>query len=221
MNDPSPIRPFHRLTGVLVAVPLLIWISTGLLFHVKHRYGEAYEQLQVPAAAARWDRVGVSPAQLVREGKLDPGGRLSLAVHPSGAMVYQGLSKGRRVSIDGSTGRPLQPASPETGKEWVEAAVKNAPHARRYDSALRHERTGDHAVTVFFRGGKEVRVDLLTGELSQQGALNKWIDLTYRLHYLQWTPWQSVNIALVIAAALAVLALTASGIKMAVLHFLS
>ena len=110
MNNSDPGRSLHRLAGILVAIPILIWMSTGLLFHIKHRYVEAYEQLQTPAERSSWDLVTVNPAQLVRQEKLDADGPISLSRHPSGVMVYFAHSKGRPVAIDGASGQILQPA---------------------------------------------------------------------------------------------------------------
>ena len=75
--------------------------------------------------------------------------------------------------------------------------------------------TGDPALKLRFSGAKTGRIDLLTGEIAQAGALNEFIDATYRLHYLQWNPWRSVNIALVLIAMPLSLLLAFSGIRMA------
>ena len=61
--------------------------------------------------------------------------------------------------------------------------------------------------------GKTVTVDRVTGEIRQTGDLNDWIDFTYRLHYLQWTPWSAVNIALVLLAVAATVLLLFSGLR--------
>ena len=41
-------RRAHRILGTIVALQLLIWLATGVLFNVKHRYAEAYEMLHAP-----------------------------------------------------------------------------------------------------------------------------------------------------------------------------
>ena len=43
------MRRLHHFLGPLLA--LVLWVVTGLLFQVKHRYREAYEVLTVPHAA--------------------------------------------------------------------------------------------------------------------------------------------------------------------------
>jgi hypothetical protein len=77
--------------------------------------------------------------------------------------------------------------------------------------------TGVEDPAFLFRtaGGKRVVVDRVTGEVTQSGDLNVRIDLLYRIHYLQWTPWKGVNAALVLGASLLVLLLAASGLRLA------
>lgn len=110
-----PFRPapLHRLAGLALALPLLLWMGTGALFHLEHRYGEAYEPLAAPPPpAVAWGEARVAPAQL-----------------GAGA-----------------------------------------------------------------------------------GALNRFIDLTYELHSLRWTPWPPVNLALLCVAMPAMVALALSGV---------
>ena len=66
-----------------------------------------------------------------------------------------------------------------------------------------------------FSGGKRVTVARLTGEVAQTGALNDFIDASYRVHYLQWTPWRAVNLALLALAVPLMLLLAATGLRLA------
>ena len=115
-------------------------------------------------------------------------------------------------------------ASPEVARAWVAAAIADSGNAERYGGEIsareitsKSSRTAaqDPALEFEFSGAKTVRIDLLTGEIAQTGALNDWIDATYRVHYLQWTPWKAVNIALVLLSTPLVLALAATGLRMA------
>ena len=71
------------------------------------------------------------------------------------------------------------------------------------------------SLDLSFSGANTVTIDRLTGEIVQTGALNDWIDFTYRVHYMQWTPWESANVALVLAAVPLVFGLALSGLRMA------
>jgi uncharacterized iron-regulated membrane protein len=218
-------RAAHRILGLTLALPLVVWMATGLLFHVKHRYGEAYETLRAvdPAGEAEaLSRASLSPSEVLARGGLDRG-RIALHVRP-GAPVYLGRKEGRGVAVDASSGEPLPPADEPTARLWLRAALSRSPNAGRYgEVALARETvslsslTGGEDPAFLFEttGGKRVTVDRVTAEIAQAGDLNDFIDLTYRLHYLQWTPWKPVNIALVLAAVPLVLALAATGLFLA------
>ncbi len=75
--------------------------------------------------------------------------------------------------------------------------------------------TEDPALLLRYSVAKTVRVELLTGEIAPAGALNEFIDATYRLHYLQWTPLRPVNITMVIIVMPLLLLLAVTGIRMA------
>ena len=217
------MRRFHRVLGLVLALPLILWVLTGLLFHIKHRYGEAYEALVVPAAVEPdWSLARVSPAQVIERGQADA--PLTLGVHPSGRLAYYGKKADLPIAVDAATGEVIAAATPEAARAWVAAAVSASAHAERYGSEIGYEalsmysartRTRDPGLAVRMSGDKTVSVDLITGEITQTGALNDFIDAMYRVHYLQWTPWKSVNIALVLLSIPLALGLAASGLRMA------
>ncbi|HTF88095.1 MAG TPA: hypothetical protein VK843_06765 [Planctomycetota bacterium] len=217
------MRRFHRALGMVLVLPLVLWVLTGLLFHVKLRYGEAYEALAVPRAAQPdWSLARISPASVLSSGLAEA--PLVLGVHPSGSLVYFGKLAGQPVAVDASTGEAIAPASTETARAWVAAALSASPHLQRYGSELsaetstsRSARTGtdDPVLVLHYSGAKTVRVDRITGEIAQTGALNDFIDASYRVHYLQWTPWKWANIALEILSIPLVLILAATGLRMA------
>jgi hypothetical protein len=220
-------RRFHRLLGLSLVLPLVLWIATGLLFHVKHRYAEAYETLQAPArGAADLSRFTVSAAQAAATGFFDKGCVPRFALRPDGRGAWFGRKEGHGVAVDAATGEPLREAEEDISSEWGLTAVRASAHAARYGvpvaiGSARHAHSSpltlsqNPSLDLSFSGGKTVTVDRLTGEIAQTGALNDWIDFTYRVHYLQWTSWKAVNVGLVLVAVPLVLALAATGLKMA------
>ncbi|HYN43462.1 MAG TPA: hypothetical protein VE129_16920 [Thermoanaerobaculia bacterium] len=223
MNVAIPARAIHRLAGAGLVLPLVLWIGTGLLFHVKPGWDEAYESLSAPPPAPPpWERVVFSPASVKARGLLDPG-PVTLAAHPSGLVAYFGRRDGRAAAVDGTSGDPIPPASEGVARAFALAAISASRHAASYGKILATEPTvhrspltgtEDPALLFLTSGGKRVLVDRVTGEVSQSGALNDRIDLLYRIHYLQWTPWRPVNVALVLGASLLVLVLAASGLRL-------
>jgi hypothetical protein len=226
-------RRLHRLMGLSLALPLVLWMATGLLFHVKHRYAEAYEVLQAPVRGnADLSRFTVSAARAADGDRFEKGCVPRFALRPDGRGAWFGKKDGRGVAVDAETGEALQPASEEISLEWARAAVAASPNAAHYGYALAPRASMPSSPTLSkslssltlsqnpsldlsFSGGKTVTIDRLTGEIAQTGALNVWIDFTYRVHYLQWTPWKAVNVALVLVAVPLVLGLALSGLRMA------
>ncbi len=224
MNVVISARAAHRVAGAGLLLPLVLWIGTGLLFHVKPGWGEAYEALAAPPPGAPpWERVVFSPAAVKARGLLDPG-PVTLAAHPSGLVAYFGCRGGRAAAVDGTSGDPIPPASKDVARAFALAAISASRHAASYGAIVaaepaRHHSalTGTEGPAFLFRtsGGKRVLVDRVTGEVSQSANLNDRIDLLYRIHYLQWTPWKPVNISLVLTAMLLALLVAASGLRLA------
>lgn len=217
------LRAAHRIAGLVLAVPLVLWIGTGLLFHVKPGWDEAYESLAPPSPGPLpWEQVVFSPAAVKARGLLDPG-PVALAPHPSGLVAWFGLREGRPAAVDGTSGEPIPPASEGAARGFALAAISASRHAASYGTIVsaepashRSALTGveNPALLIRTSGGKRVLVDRITGEVNQSGKLNERIDLLYRIHYLQWTPWRSANVGLVLAASLLALVLAASGLRL-------
>jgi hypothetical protein len=155
-------------------------------------------------------------------GLLDAG-PVALATHPSGLVAYFGRHGGRAAAVDGTSGDPIPPASEGVARAFALAAISASRHAAGYGTILsteptvhRSPLTGTEGPAFLFltSGGKRVLVDRVTGEVSQSGTLNDRIDILYRIHYLQWTPWKTANVALVLGASLLVLLVAASGLRL-------
>ncbi len=216
----------HRLLGLVLALPLGVWMTTGTLFHLKHRYDEAYEPLKVPApTVVPWGDARLAPADVVARGLLGREVPLALAVHPGGQPVYLGVLGGEARAVDARDGSVLPAADAALARAWALASVEASAHAARYGTPVGTPEEASHFSSLFgrelpafrfrFSGAKVVTVNRLTGEVSQTGELNDFIDFTYRLHYLRWTPWQPVNVALLVLAIPLVLGLAVTGLRMA------
>ena len=223
-----PLTPrLHRVLGLSLALPLALWMATGLLFHVKHRYAEAYEALRAPTPGdGDLSRFTVSAAQAAATGAFEKGCVPRFALRPDGRGAWFGRKTGLGVAVDASSLELLGPVEANISSEWVRATVAASPNASRYGALVETHTSPDPRLSpltlsknlssdLLFSGGKTVTVDRLTGEIAQRGALNDWIDFTYRVHYLQWTPWNAVNVALVLLAVPLALGLAATGLRMA------
>lgn len=215
----SLLRRLHRYAGVALTLPLLLWMGTGLLFHLKHRYAEAYEDLQQPQAPS--GLATRSPAEVAAAHGL---AEVALAVRPDGRPIYLGTASpgAPLVSVDGQTLERLEAAPPEQARRWVEEAVRRSPHRHRYGALVGEPEATTHASRHFgapcpasafrYAGGKRVTVNLVTGELTQTGELNDVIDLTYRLHYLRWTGQRGLDLLLLGVAGLSMPLMALTGL---------
>ena len=121
--------------------PLVLWIGTGLLFHVKPGWDEAYEPLAAPPPGTPpWERVVFSPAAVKARGLLDPG-PVALAPHPSGLVAYFGCRDGRTAAVerDERRGDPIPPASEGVARAFALAAISASRHAASYGTILSTE----------------------------------------------------------------------------------
>ncbi len=216
-------RALHRLAGAGLVLPLFLWMGTGLLFHVKPGWDEAYEPLSAPPPGPPpWERVVFSPAAVKARGLLDAG-PVALAVHPAGLVAWFGRREGRAAAVDGTSGDPIPTATEGVARAYALAAITASRHAASYGTIVSAQPdvhhstlTGTEGPAFLFltSGGKRVLVDRVTGEVSQSGSLNDRIDLLYRIHYLQWAPWKPANVALVLGVSLLGLLLAASGLRL-------
>jgi uncharacterized iron-regulated membrane protein len=224
------VRAFHRVAGAVVATQLLIWIVTGLLFNVKYRYDEAYEQLTpIPSAtdgAGSW----VSPADALQRSGIEASPLRNIhLLHDNRGYLYL-FDVGPDASpalylADAQTGQLVSALDAEGAEAVLRSAVQRSPHAASYGavksaikttkpSALVGRETDAWELTL--ETGQQVVITAYTAEISHDALLNTGIDWTYRIHYLQYTPWKPVNIALVLIFSIMTLSLVASGVSMLV-----
>jgi uncharacterized iron-regulated membrane protein len=170
----------HRWLAVVLAVPLVIWSITGLLFHLKPGWSRAYDMLswerpldQLPAATP--DALAAAAG-----GRID---RLDLAGSALGPLYRVTASSGS-VLLDAQLHR-RSPLSVEDARTLATDAVARSPYAADY-GALRDARIAGRNVRVTFEHA-DVDVDRDSAVILQRGRDTDRIDWLYRLHYLSWT----------------------------------
>ncbi len=222
------MRTFHKIAGAVLALQLVLWTLTGFLFNYKHRYDEAYEPLRPVAVASETPAVWVSPADAARTSGLDPavvrrvellhdhrGDLYVLVSGPEAAPQYQLASS--------TTGAAVAPLDAAGATAALRSALSKSPNASGYGTVKAARQItcpssvlgGDcQAWELSLDTGQIVTVNAVTAEISHTSLLNDWIDWTYRVHYMQYTPWKPVNIGIVVGFSLLLLSLVASGLRM-------
>jgi len=223
------LRTFHKTLGAILALQVVLWTVTGFLFNYKYGYDEAYEPLRaVPAVAASAIATWASPSDAVGRAGLDPSAVRRVALlDDSRGYVYLLETGTERAPVlrlaDARTGEPIEPLDAAGADAVLRSALTRSTHAARY-GAVREARQIDAASALLGRDapawaltldtGQTVTVNAYTAEIGHTALVNDAIDWSYRVHYMQYTPWKSVNIAIVVTFLTLLLALVASGLRM-------
>lgn len=190
-------RSVHRTLGIVMLLPLLAWAVTGAIFFIKPGYGGAYESLAVRTYPVT-TTVAVPPAADWREVRLL---KTVLGDH----LIVRGTSGW--TQLDPVT---LQ-ARPAPAESDVRALVTDALTANP-------ARYGDIASidgsTITTTTGVVVSLDWNRLSLSQRGRDTDRIDAIYKVHYLQWTGFESVDRVLGGVGLLCLVALSAFGVRL-------
>lgn len=222
------MRRFHRFAGAVCAFQLVVWILTGLLFNYKYRYDEAYEPLKATPAPIAPGATWANPADALAAVSVDPSAlRRVHLLHDNRGYLYL-IETGDAASpemrlADASNGAPVTPLDAAGAEAAFRSALETSKNASRYGAVTAtREISAPSAVLgreapaweMKLATGQTVTVNAYTSEIAHTSLLNKFIDWTYYVHYMQYTPWKSVNIGLVIGFSILVLTLIASGIRM-------
>lgn len=224
------MRGYHKVVGAILALQLVVWVLTGFFFNVKYRYDEAYEQLKpVPTTIAQADS-WVSPAEAAARNGIDPGAvhALRLLNDNRGYLYLFELGEGKSAELrlaDARTGNPVSALDAASADAALRSALTASPNAARYgkvaasrevtapSAELGHETA---AWELSLETGQTVTINIFTSEISHTRPWNSVIDWAYRIHYMQYTPWKTVNIVIVIVFSLLLLSMVGTGIRMIV-----
>lgn len=189
-------KNIHRVIGLLLVLPIIAWAFTGVFFFIKPGYQAAYDQLAVKTypldksftipASKEWQEV-----------------RLLKTI-----LGYHLLVK---------TNKGLEHLDPISFKA-KQIPINTELNALFNDSFLSNPERYGHIVSndgfkVMTNKGIEVTLNWEQLTLRQKGDDTKRINTLYKIHYLQWTPFKSINQYMGIFALTLLMALTFFGIK--------
>lgn len=224
------MRTYHKVAGAILALQIVLWAVTGFLFNYKYRYDEALEQFRAAPVAIDATPAWVSPAEAFAQAGVEPSAvrRVELIRDNRGYVYLFETGSERQPEIhlaDARTGAPIAPLDASGADAAFRSALSHSTNAARY-GAVRSSRQvstpslllGHDAAAweLDLASGQKVTVNAYTAEIAHTAMLNDAIDWTYRVHYMQYTPWKPVNIGIVIAFLILLLSLVASGVRMLV-----
>lgn len=187
----------HRLIGIAIAVPLLLWALTGIVFLTKPGYEGAYDQL-APRTYSLTSEYTLSPDSHWREIRLL---RTVLGDH--------------LVVRDGDTWRHLDPATLQERPPPAEEALKALIEDAIASNPVRYGRIAEVRPGVITTDtGVEISLDWSRLQLTQRGRDTRLIDTLYRIHYLQWLGDPGGDRVLGVMGIVLLLALLLSGVSM-------
>jgi hypothetical protein len=190
-------RKIHRLIGLILVLPMLGWTITGIIFFIKPGYKGAYEQLELKTypfdrqliltPTSKWEEVRLMKTIL----------GYHLLVKNNGQVEH------------------LDPISLE---------VKSIPTSSQYKALIddvissNKERYGEvvsvDGTNALTSTGIDIKLDWSSLRLSQKGNDTKLINLLYKVHYLQWSPFNGVNQFIGIVGLLLLMTLTTFGVRL-------
>ncbi|MEH6548604.1 MAG: PepSY domain-containing protein [Pseudomonadales bacterium] len=171
-----PIAKIHKIIGLIICIPILLWATTGMVFLIKPGYSEAYQSLEIR-------RYPLSHSPLISAGQ-----------QWENINYFKSILGDHLIVQLGDTVRHLDPVSlenmPQPGKAQIAMLIEDAIRTQpeRYGSIT--EISGSHIKTST---GVDIELKWGSMVLRQKGSDTEFINLLYRLHYLQWTSHAEAN----------------------------
>lgn len=170
MSQSPAIHRRHRLVGITLLLPFVIWALSGIFFLVRPGYQEAYEQIPV----RRYELPALLPAAIDPQWQELRYFRSILGDH-----LLANID-GQWQHLDAGTGQPWPLPGADELRRFLEDAITFNPE--RYGSITQLENNQAQTDT-----GVVIEVHWDSATIRQTGRDTRWIDRIYSLHYLQWT----------------------------------
>ncbi len=193
------LRRIHKIVGVVLAIPLLGWALTGIVFLTKPGYQGAYEQLAIKTYPLE-QTFSLQPLVNWHEARLV---RTVLGYH----LLLAG--NGRRAHLD--------PQSLETRRLPSDADIKRLVYdAIGTDSQRYGAIVAVNGGRVMTSTGVEITLDWPTLSLAQAGRDTRFLNGLYKIHYLQWLGRPIPDALLGVSGIVLLLSLTGLGLAVLV-----
>ena len=184
-------RKLHRILGLVLLLPCLVWVVTGILFHWKPGWSEAYAPISVKSYP-------INDRQLEQR-RL----RTVLGEH----LLIRG-EQGWQQWDETLDAPRAEPSDEDRRRLFEEALAQNAERFGTIESL--------DGWTVTTTTGVEVTLDWNSLRMRQSGRDTRFIDRLYKLHYLQWTGTKWGDRSLPIVGLLSLLVLALLGLRLAI-----
>ncbi|MGH1441630.1 MAG: PepSY domain-containing protein [Cellvibrionaceae bacterium] len=192
----------HKYLGLALLLPLIGWVLTGIVFLTKPGYEGAYEKLVIKKYPINSD-VNISSNQNWDEVKIV---KSILGIH------YLVQDDGKSKHIDPSDYQEAKLPS----RDEIELLVKDTiqSNSERYGKIEKID-----GLIIYTSTGVKIVLDWSELSLRQYGNDRRVIDTLYKIHYLQWTPWDILNRLLGVVGLFLLAMLTIFGLLLFIKSF--
>lgn len=190
-------RTVHKWLGLVMLTPLTTWAMTGLIFFIKPGYEGAYEQLPIKTYEIEHDIHVANTTALTSITALQS----IIGLH------ILAKSDGRNIQLDPASMKLRTQPSESEIRALINDAV--AQNDQRYGKIKSLDGT-----TAMTENNIKIELNWDTLTLRQYGPDRKLIELMYKIHYLQWTPWPLPNQILGVIGLLFLVTLSFLGLRM-------
>lgn len=186
------LRKMHSILGLMLVIPILGWVMTGMIFIFKPGYDEAYQQL-TPKFYAIEQYDFTIPSDKWREVRIV---KSVLGQHLLVKTEHQWQH------LDWVKFLPMPMPSVEEQIRFLTDAISS--NRERY-GVIEESKEGGYMTST----GVLLSLNWDTLSIYQSGNDTRFINLFYKIHYLQWLGNKKANIALaVIVLSLLLLLIT-------------
>lgn len=189
-------RSIHKIVGLVLILPMLGWTITGLIFFLKPGYQGAYEQLSLKTYPLE-KPFSLPSSSEWKEVKLL---KTILGYH----LLVKANGKTQHLDPTSLVDKPL-PTNSQYRMLLVDAFSKNK---ERYGEVIHIDN-----ILAETNTGISIKLDWDNLTLTQKGQDTQLIGLLYKIHYLQWTPFNGINTVLGGMGLLLLITLTAFGVR--------
>jgi hypothetical protein len=189
------VKRVHKVIGIVLAIPLVAWSLTGIVFLVKPGYDGAYQLLSVKTYPLE-HAFKIGPSRDWHEARLL---RTVLGYH-----LLTG-EKGNSIHLDPVNMQQKVVPSDADIRRLVEDAI--GVNSERYGKLINI--SGNKVKTST---GVEITLDWRNLSLSQSGSDTVLINNLYKVHYLQWLGRPFLDTIFGVIGIILLLSLTALGL---------
>ncbi|MBO1519511.1 PepSY domain-containing protein [Oceanisphaera pacifica] len=191
-------RVVHKVMGILLVIPLVVWAFSGAIFFIKPGYQAAFAPLMVKTYPLDAD-LSITPDPQWQE--------LRLLKTVLGEHLLVTTASGP-LHVNAHTLLPMPVPSLEQLHLLLSDAIAQRP--MRYGELTTLE--GGETSHGYTSTGVKLTLNWPRLQLQQAGTDTRVINGVYRLHYLQWTPYERVNQILGFVGLALLLGLALSGV---------